>query len=340
MNLQFQHKELYWLIAGLVILVVLFAGLIRWKKNVKKRLGDENLVNLIINKYSPVRFGIKFMLIVLAFTMGVLSAMNPRKSGAATNFNRKGIDVAIALDVSNSMLATDLPPSRLERAKQFLNKLINEMPDNRVALVLFAGKAYLQMPMTIDHHAAQIFISSASPDAVPQQGTVISDALQMSAGAFAGSDQKFKSVILISDGEAHDEDAVHEAKELAGQGVMINTVGIGSPDGAEINDPATGQPKKDEAGNTVISRLNEEELKTISKYTNGVYLRLHNSDEAIAALMNHLSQIDRKVPGDTSLMNYKNYFMWFAAAMFILLLAEPFFSERQPAGKAGIKYVL
>jgi Ca-activated chloride channel family protein len=227
------------------------------------------------------------------------------------------------------MLAADLAPDRLERAKQFVNKLINEMPDDRVALVLFAGKAYLQMPLTVDHRAAQMFVSSASPDAVPQQGTVISDALKMSANVFNNADKKFKAVILISDGEDHNEDAVTTAKTLAQQGVMINTIGIGSPGGAEIIDPATGQAKKDEAGNTVISKLNEEELKLIAKVTNGVYIRFQSSDEAVSLLKGQLSQIDRKAFGDESMMNFRNYFLWFTAAMFILLVIEQFIPERK-----------
>jgi Ca-activated chloride channel family protein len=329
MNFQFQHKEFVWLFAGIAILILLFIGLIQWKKKVKKRMGDERLVDLLISNYSSKLFNSKFIILSAAFVVGIIAATNPRKPGGHDNSNRKGIDIVIVLDVSKSMLATDLAPNRLERAKQFIGKLINEMPDDRVALVLFAGKAYLQMPLTIDHSAAQMFISSATHDAVPQQGTVISDALKMSAGVFNRTDRKFKAVVLLSDGEDHDEDAVTTARSLAQQGVMINTVGIGSPGGAEIIDPATRQAKKDEAGNTVISKLNEEELKQIAKETHGVYIRLQSSDEAVSVLKGQLSQIDRKAFGDESMMNFSNYFQWFAATMFILLFIEPFISERK-----------
>ncbi len=176
----------------------------------------------------------------LAFILGIFAVMNLRKPGDSVENNRKGIDIAIALDVSKSMLATDLAPNRLERAKQLIGKLMNKMPDDRIALVIFAGKAYLQMPLTVDHGAAQLFVSSASPDAIPQQGTVISDALHMSTRVFNSTDRKFKAVVLISDGEDHDADAVSTAKELATQGVMINTVGIGSAEGSTIIDPVTG----------------------------------------------------------------------------------------------------
>lgn len=179
------------------------------------------------------------------------------------------------------MLATDLAPNRLERAKQFIGKLMNEMPNDRIALVLFAGKAYLQMPLTVDHGAAQLFVSLASPDAIPQQGTVISDALNMSARVFDAADRKFKSVILISDGDMMTVDAVTTANDLAVQGVMINTIGIGSANGATITDPLTGENKRDNAGNVVISKLNEDVLKEIAGKTNGVYVKLESSDEAL-----------------------------------------------------------
>lgn len=326
---QFQHKEFIWLLTGIVVLAALFAGLLYWKKKVTGRIGDEKLVKALISNYSSYLFTSKFIVVSVAFTFGIIAVMNPRKPGDTEAVNRKGIDIAIALDVSKSMLAQDLAPNRLERAKQFINKLMNEMPDDRIALVVFAGKAYLQMPLTTDHGAAQLFVSSAGPDVVPQQGTVISDALSMSANAFNAADKKFKTVLLISDGEDHDEDAVATAKNLSEQGVMINTIGIGSPEGSTIPDPATGDVKKDDAGNTVISKLNEEVLKEIANETNGIYIRLQSSDEAVAALTKQLSQIDRKSFTDLSQVSFKTYFIWFAAAMFLLLLLENFIPERK-----------
>ena len=311
------------------MLGLLFLGLSQWKKKVTKRIGDEGLVKALISNYSSKLFTFKFIIVSIAFVFGVITVMNPRKPGDAGAVNRKGIDIAIALDVSKSMLAADLSPNRLERAKQFVTKLMYEMPNDRIALVLFAGKAYLQMPLTTDHGAAQLFVSTASPDAVPQQGTVISDALKMSVNAFSATDKKFKTVILISDGEDHDEDAVATAKNLSEQGVMINAIGIGSPEGATIPDPATGDVKKDEAGNTVVSKLNEDALKQIAKETNGIYIRLQSSDEAVSVLTKQLSQIDKKSFTDISQVNFKTFFTWFAAAMFILLLAENFIPERK-----------
>lgn len=292
-------------------------------------MGDKKLVKELISNFSQKLFTLKFILLLLALAGGVVAAMNLRKPGDADGIARKGIDVVIALDVSKSMLATDLQPNRLERAKQLIIKLMNAMPDDRIALILFAGKAYLQMPLTTDHNAAQMFVSSASPDAVPQQGTVISDALRMSANVFNSAERRFKAVVLISDGEDHDPETIKAAGDLAEQGMMINTVGVGSPDGSYIFDPATGENKKDVTGASIISKLNEEELKQIAESTHGVYIRLQNSDEAVNTLKQQLSQIESKAFGDLSLTNYKTYYWWFAAAMLFFLCIENFIPERK-----------
>jgi Ca-activated chloride channel family protein len=327
--LRFQYKEFNFLFLVILLLLVLFFLFLAWKKKIKKRAGDEKLIDLLIKDYSAGKFTLKIILLFAAFALGIVAVMNPRKPGGADAVKRKGIDIAIALDVSKSMLAADPAPNRLERAKQFITNLMNEMPDDRIALILFAGKAYMQMPLTVDHGAAQLFVSSAGPDAVPQQGTVISDALEMSARVFDSKEKRFKTIILISDGEDHDENAAKTATALAEQGVMINTVGIGSPEGAVLIDPATGETKKDASGNTVISKLNEDILRTIAEKTNGIYLRLQSSEAAVTTMRTQLAQIDRKSFGDISLMNFTTYYPWFAAAMFLLLLVEIFIPEKR-----------
>lgn len=315
--------------AAQVLLGLLYYFLLKWKQGVIRKMGDSRLVKSITSNFSPRASHLKFAVLGVSFLLGVISLMNLRKPGNAGDLVRKGIDIVVALDVSKSMLATDLEPSRLDRAKQFIGKLMNAMPDDRIALVIFAGKAYMQMPLTTDHRAAQLYVASAMPQAVPQQGTVISEALNMSLNAFNPNDRRFKAVVLISDGEDHDEDAVSTAKELASQGMMINTVGIGSPEGATIFDPQTGENKKDETGATVVSKLNEEGLKAIAENTNGVYVRLQGSDEAVETIKQQLSQIESRAYGDVSLMNFRTYYWIFAGVMLLLLVTETFISERK-----------
>lgn len=321
MQWQFQYKEAGWLFAAPVLLLLLYLLYQQWHRSTARRFGDPQLVQQLISAWSPRRAHIRFALLLLALSAGIVAVMNPRVPGESDNKIRKGIDMAIALDVSKSMLATDLPPNRLERAKQFIRRLTTEMPDDRIALVLFAGKAYLQMPLTADHGAALLFAEAATPASIPQQGTVLSDALTMSAGVFNPQDKRFKSVILLTDGEDHDDAALNTAKELAGKGVMINTIGIGSVQGSQLTDSFTGLPKRDETGTPVQSRLNESLLRDIAAATNGVYHQLQGSEEAVKVIRAQLAQIDRKAYGDTSLMDFHSYYMWFAAAMLILLLA-------------------
>ena len=283
----------------------------------------------LIKNFSPQLFVGKFILFSLAFGLGVVAVANLRRPGSAENISRKGIDVVIALDVSKSMLANDLSPNRLERAKQMILKLMDQMQNDRIALVLFAGKAYMQMPLTIDHGAAAIFVSSATPDAIPAQGTVFSDALQMSARAFNTKEGRFKAVVLISDGEDHDEETLKTAESISLQGIMVCTVGIGSPEGSQIPDSATNDYKRDAMGNIVISKLNEDELKQIAEKTNGIYVHFESSDQTINELMQQLSQVEKKTFTDVSLLNYTTYYMWFAGVMFLLLILEFILPERK-----------
>ncbi len=327
MKLHFQYFDLIWLLAALAVFVLLLIYLYRWKKKTARRIGDPELVRDLVRNFSSRLFNLKFTLVSIAFAAGVFGAMNLRKPAGPEGISRKGIDVVIALDVSKSMLATDLAPNRLDRAKQFISKLMAAMPNDRIAFVVFAGEAYLQMPLTTDHAAARMYVSSAGPDAIPQQGTVISQALRRSADAFNAAERRFKAVVLITDGEDHDPKAVETAKELSEQGLMINSIGIGSPEGANIPDPLTGQNKIDDSGTPVLTKLNEPALQELAAATNGIYVRLQDSDAAVAAVQQQLSQIDSKAYGDISLVNYTSYYFWFVAGMLLLLLIEFFIPE-------------
>ena len=292
-------------------------------------IGNPSLLRQMMPAFSVARGYGKFAMLSLAFASGILAVMHLRKPGDSGGISRKGIDVVLALDVSRSMLATDLAPSRLDRAKQFMQKLMDQMPDDRIGLVLFAGQAYLQMPLTTDHGAASLYISTSSTESVPSQGTILSDALRRSANAFNTAERRFKAVVLLSDGEDHDEAAVATAKEMSELGMMINTVGVGSSRGSRIPDPVSGGYKKDQLGNEVLSKLNETVLKEIARVTNGTYVNLGDSDEAVKEITNQLSQIEKKAFGDKSLVNYHTFYWWFAGFMLLLLVLELFISERK-----------
>ena len=332
MNLSFQHTDYLIALAAIPLLLLLYFFVLNWKKKTIKKIGDANLVREMIKNHSPQKFALKFILILVAFAAGVFAVANLRSPKGMEQVNRNGIDVMIALDVSKSMLAQDVKPNRLERAKQALGKLIDKLNNDRVGIVVFAGRAYLQMPLTGDHGAAKMYLGSASTDVVPTQGTVISDALKMCYSSFNTKEKKYKAVILISDGEDHDEGALKIAKQMTEDGIVINTVGIGSPQGSTIIDELTNQEKKDVNGNTVITRLNEEELRSIAEKGNGSYQLFTNADELVTKLDAQLSSMDQRTVTENSLVNYKYFFPYFLMLVLILMIAELFISERKSVG--------
>lgn len=333
--LRFQHIEYFFVLAMVPVLIILYYFVLGRKKKIIKKIGDENLVRELIRNFSPQRSALKFTMLLLAVTLGVFALANLRSPKGVEKVNRNGIDVMIALDVSKSMLAEDIKPNRLERAKQALSKLIDKLSNDRIGIVLFAGKAYLQMPLTGDHGAAKMYLSAASTDVVPTQGTVIADALNMCYASFNTKEKKYKAVILISDGEDHDEGALKTAGQLAEDGIIINTVGIGSPVGATFIDELTNQPKKDNNGNIVVTRLNEEELKNIAAKGNGSYQLFTNTDDLVTRLNAQLGSMDQRTVTEDSLVNYKNYFPYFLAAALVLLVIELFISERKKIAEPG-----
>lgn len=327
MILPFQYIQFLWLFLLIPVLIALYFYALNKKKAAFRKIGDAALVKELTSGYNTASFPKKFILVLGAMALILVSIANLRTKSGAQHINRNGIDVMIALDVSNSMLAQDVQPTRLDRAKQLLNKLMDRMGNNRVGLVVFAGKAYLQMPLTGDHSAAKMYLSSASPETVPTQGTVIGDALKMSFASFNPAEKKYKAVILISDGEDRDENSVKIASQMAQEGVVIYTVGIGSPEGSPIMDEKTNTLKKDNEGNTVITKLNEQALVDIATKGNGTYQLYTNSDAVVGSLYEQLSTMDTRAVQDDSLIAYKSWFQYLLAAASLFLLVELFISE-------------
>lgn len=221
--LHFQYIQYLLALLALPLIFFSFRYVVKWKKKTAKKIGDPELVKLLLTEFSFKKFRIKFYLLIVAFVLCAFAVAGLVTPDETHKISRKGTDIMIALDVSRSMLATDVKPSRLERAKQLISKVIDQSPDDRIGLVIFAGRAYLQMPLTVDHEAAKMYVGSSSPDDVPTQGTVIGDALTMCEAAFNPKDKSYKSVLLISDGETHDEDAVKIAKGLGKEGIKVGS---------------------------------------------------------------------------------------------------------------------
>ena len=234
----------------------------------------------------------------------------------------------IALDVSKSMWAEDTKPSRLDAAKQFISSLLDKLGDNRVGLVLFAGRAFLQMPLTSDFAVAKLYVTNASPEAVPMQGTVVGDALRLCENSLNTKEKKYKAVILISDGEDHDPHSTEILQQLADNGVVVNTVGVGSVGGSPITEPGTNTYKVDVNGQTVISKLNETELMQIAQQTGGIYEHLGNAEISATKIASVLNGMEKKVienSGDTK--QYASFYIFFVLMALLFLIAEIFIPE-------------
>jgi len=328
LNFSFQYPQAFFLLALVPVFLVIYLFYLRRKSRAVERAGDKNLIQALSKDHSPLKNLVKIVLLVVAFVLGCVAVANPRRPDDTSGEARKGIDIVIALDVSNSMKAVDVAPDRLSRAKHFISTLIDKLQDDRLGLVIFAGNAYAQMPLTFDRDAAKMYTATANPANIAAQGTSIGDAFKKAEILFGDETERFRSIILITDGETHDDNAIEAAKELAMRGVMINTVGIGSPEGTTILDSA-GVPKKDPSGQVVISKLNEQILKEIAAATNGTYVHLQSSEAAVKTVTDQYVDIEKKALGDSSLYTYHSFYSWLAIPMLLLLITEIFLPDRK-----------
>jgi Ca-activated chloride channel family protein len=319
--LHFQHTYYLYGLALLPAFGYLFYLILSWKKRVRTRIGDPALVDQLTRNYSPRNFAVKFGLALGALALMILGLANlQHKTGGKVS--RKGLDVMILLDVSNSMLAGDLQPSRLARAKQVISRLLDDIPDDRVGLIIFAGHAYLNMPLSSDHAAAKMYLDAASPASVPTQGTSIGEALQMAQTMFNNKEKKYKAVVLITDGEDHDENAAKVATQLHNEGVVLHTIGLGSPTGSFIVDPNTGEDKKDAEGNAVVTKLNQPLLQDLAGKTGGTYQLYDNTDAVVGNLEKALNDMGGQSYEDDNYAQYDSYFFYFLWGALVVLLVE------------------
>jgi Ca-activated chloride channel family protein len=319
---RFQHNIYLYALGIIPLLIVLFVWLVYWRKSKLKQLGDEGLVNEQMRGFIPGRNTTRFILLIVGLTSLIIGWANLQSGDKTEKVQRKGVDVVIALDVSKSMLARDIQPDRLTRAKQFIMRMMDKMQNDRVALIIFAGRSYLQVPLTVDYNTVKMMLQGAGPDAVPTQGTVIGDAIDMALQSYSQNERKYKSLVIITDGEDHDEHAIEKAKEAADQGVIVHTVGIGSPQGATLYDPVTKSAKLDENGNVIISKLNEDELRSIAAAGHGTYTLLNNADDAANKIMDEISGMEQKSLGAVVFTDYTSYFQYFLVVGLLLLMVE------------------
>lgn len=333
MNLfRFAHPFMIYLYILIPVFIVLYIIMKRWKKKALNRFGDANVIYRLFPDVSVSRPGIKFFLLMTALFLFIAALCGPLIGSKLEEVKRKGVDIIIALDVSNSMKAEDIRPSRLERSKQAISRLIDKLQGDRIGLVVFAGDAYMQLPLTTDYGAAKLFLSTVEPDIVPRQGTAIGAAIEMASTSFTDSSRKHSAIIVITDGENHEDDAVEAAKEAWDQGVRTYTIGMGSPEGAPIPMFNNGQRvgfRQDNDGKTVITKLNPAALQEIAEAGHGRFVRASNSDDGLQVVLRDLDTLEKKEFQSKMFTDYENQYQYFAAAALLLLLIEFLLGERK-----------
>ena len=323
----------YYLYALLLIpaLIGLFIWYEGWRKRGLKKLGDTDIVLRLITDFSSSKPILKFILTIFALLFIIEALANLQSGLRSEKVKHVGIDLAVAIDVSNSMLSEDIKPSRLERAKQFASQLIDRLPEERIAVVEFAGNAYLQLPLTPDHDAAQMLIANMSVKDAPTQGTDMADAIEESLKALPSNEKHYKAIVIISDGEDHEggvDDAIHDAQQ---QGAVIFTVGVGTQQGAPIPlNGADNSYKKDDAGNVIITKLDPSMLQDIAAKGNGNFMLLGTSgDEALDALIKRIGAVQKNKYDEKIFTEYESEFQFFLIPALILLIIDLLLSERK-----------
>lgn len=330
--LQFEYT--YHLLALLLIpiLVIVFFLHRKWQKNALEEFGDLDLMRELMPERSRFKDFGKFGLLMLVLILLSFAWANPQMGTKKEKVQQKSIDVFIALDVSNSMLARDISPNRLERAKQFCFKLINNFRTDRVGIILFAGDAYVQMPLTTDYATAQTLIKSANPDMVTTQGTAIGSAIELAQESFDIDNKQHKALVIISDGENHEGDAINIAEKAGEEGMLIFTVGIGSKKSTPILITEYGQTsyKTNEKGEVVQTKINEGMLKDIARTARGAYFNLRSDEKILKSLDENIQKIEKREIEQRVFNEFETYFQWFVFFALVFLVAEFVISYRKP----------
>jgi Ca-activated chloride channel homolog len=296
-----------------------------------ERFGDSSLVAELIPGRSRARQTVKFALLISAFILLVLAAARPQYGSKLEEVKKKGVEVIIALDVSNSMLAEDIRPNRLERSKQAIAQLVDQLDNDKIGLIVFAGDAYTQIPVTIDYISAKMFLSSVNTDIVPKQGTAIGAAINLGIKSFSPGNTESRAIVIITDGENHEDDPLAAAEEARKSDVIIYTIGIGSPEGSPIPVTVAGRRDflKDRDGNTVITRLDERVLQEIASRTGGKYVRASTAALGLSEIYSDIGRMKKIEMDGRIFTEYNDQFQYFAGLALLLLVIELLVMERK-----------
>ena len=323
----FASPRFLWLLLLVPLIPVVYGILRALRRRRIRRFGDEALVRSLMPSWSGAKGWIRIILWDLAFLCFVIGISRPQMGAKLKEHEAKGAEIMICLDVSNSMLSQDYSPSRLDRAKLAISRVVDKLQGDRIGLIIFAGTSFVQLPITTDYVSAKMFLGNIDTGSVPVQGTAIGDAILTAAKSFSAQSEKSRAIIVITDGENHEDDAVDAARQAAELGIKIYTVGVGSLRGQPI--PVNGELLKDKDGNIVVSRLDEATLKQIADEGHGAYVHAGNEEFGLNPIIDDIKKMEAEKYNSIVFEEYDELFMYFFAAALALLVLEMLIGERR-----------
>ena len=325
--IHFAYAQYLLLIFLIPVFFIVQAVLLRISRNRIRKFGDEKLVRQMMPSYSQSKVWVRLVLFSIGFFFFVIGLSRPQIGARLKEQEIKGAEIIIAIDVSNSMLAEDYSPNRLERAKLAVSRLVDKLRDDRIGLVIFAGTSFVQLPVTTDYVSAKMFLNSIDTGSIPIQGTALGDAITTCIRSFSEQSDKSRAIILITDGENHEDDPVAAAKQAAEMGIKVFTIGVGSPEGKPI--PMNGELLKDKDGEIVVSRLDEAVLQEIAAEGNGAYVRAGNSEFGLNPIIDDLRKLEDEKYSSVVFEEYDEQFMYFLAIALVFLVLEMLVGDRR-----------
>ncbi|MDX8341098.1 VWA domain-containing protein [Draconibacterium sp. IB214405] len=328
---RFGNIEYLWGLLIIPLLAVFFVWSRISRRRALKKFGQQEILGQLMPYSSGNRPVIKFFILMLALAFFIVGIARPQFGSKLKTEKREGVELMIALDVSNSMMAEDIQPNRLERAKRAISRLVDRLKDDKIGLIVFAGDAYTQLPITTDYNSAKLFLNSVNTQIVPKQGTAIGAAIDLARKSFTPNGEANKAIIIITDGENHEDDALASAQAALDEGAIVHTIGMGLPSGSPIPVLRNGQTDylKDRDGNVVVTKLNEQMLEQIAATGGGIYVRANNAQVGLNALFDEINKMEKQELETRSYSEYDDQFQYFFAVGLFLLLLEFVILERK-----------
>ncbi|MBO5808988.1 MAG: VWA domain-containing protein [Bacteroidales bacterium] len=325
--LNFAQAQYLLLILLIPVFFIIQAVMLKLRGRRIRKFGDENLVSMLMPSYSRGKVWMRLVLFSIGFFFFVIGLSRPQIGAKLKEHETKGAEIMIVLDVSNSMLAEDYSPNRLERAKLAISRLVDKLRDDRIGLIVFAGNSFVQLPITTDYVSAKMFLNSITTESVPVQGTAIGDAINTAMRSFSAQSEKSRAIIVITDGENHEDDPVAAAKQAAELGVSVYAIGVGSPEGKPI--PMDGELLKDKDGEIVVTRLDETVLQEVAQAGNGVYVRAGNSEFGLNPIIDNIKKLEDERYSSIVFEEYDEQFMYFLGIALFFFVIEMLIGDRR-----------